>query len=44
MSWFMEPHRMVRDEDVLKVAVMPDVEGDEEPEFAEGWDYIQVKK
>ena len=30
---------MVKDEDVMKVAVLNDVEGDEE-EFEEGWDSI----
>jgi len=30
---------MVKDEDVMKVAVLNDVEGDEE-EFKEGWDSI----
>ncbi|KIM92175.1 hypothetical protein PILCRDRAFT_57149, partial [Piloderma croceum F 1598] len=32
---------MVKDEDVMKVAVLNDVEGDEE-EFKEGWDSIQT--
>jgi hypothetical protein len=32
---------MVKDEDVLKIAVMPDVEGDEEIELDEGWDSIK---
>jgi len=30
----------VKDEDVMKVAVMKDVEGDEE-EFEDGWDSIK---
>lgn len=32
----------VKDEDVFKVAVMPDVEGDEEIELEEGWDSIKI--
>jgi hypothetical protein len=32
---------MVKDEDVMKVAVLNDVEGDEE-EFEEGWDSIRT--
>jgi hypothetical protein len=32
---------MVKNEDVMKVAVLNDVEGDEE-EFKEGWDYIRT--
>ena len=32
---------MVHDEDVLKVAVMQDVE-DEEEEFEDGWDAINI--
>jgi hypothetical protein len=32
---------MVKDEDVMKVAVLNDVEGDEE-EFGEGWDSIRT--
>ena len=32
---------MVKDEDVLKVAVFPDVEGDEEMELEDGWDSIK---
>jgi hypothetical protein len=31
---------MVRDEDVMKVAVMQDEEGDEEVELEEGWDAV----
>ncbi len=31
---------MVMDEDVMKVAVMKDVEGDDE-EFKDGWDAIK---
>jgi hypothetical protein len=30
----------VRDEDVLAVTRMPDVEGDEEEELPDGWDAI----
>jgi hypothetical protein len=33
---------MVKDEDVLKVALLPDVEGDEEMELEEGWDSIKT--
>ena len=32
---------MVKDEDVSKVAVMADVEGDDELELEEGWDTIK---
>ena len=32
---------MVKDEDVLKVMVMPDVEGDEELEIDDSWDSIK---
>jgi len=31
---------MVRDEDVLKVALLQDVEGEEEVELMDGWDAI----
>jgi hypothetical protein len=33
---------MVKDEDVLKVAVMQDVEGEEEEELKDGWDAINI--
>jgi hypothetical protein len=32
----------VKDKDVLNVAVMPDVEGDEEIELEDGWDSIRI--
>jgi hypothetical protein len=32
---------LVKDEDVLKVAMMPDLEGEDEPELEEGWDSIK---
>ena len=32
---------MVKDEDVMKVAVMKDVKGDVEKEFEDGWDSIK---
>jgi hypothetical protein len=32
---------MVRGEDVLKVAVLPDVEGTKEIELEDGWDSIK---
>jgi|GraSoiStandDraft_4_1057263.scaffolds.fasta_scaffold1043919_1 hypothetical protein len=35
---------MVKDDDVLKVALMKDVEGDEEIELEEGWDSIKAYK
>jgi hypothetical protein len=31
---------MVRDEDVLKVTLLQDVEGEEEVELMDGWDAI----
>jgi hypothetical protein len=31
----------VKDEDVMKVAVMKDVKGDVEEEFEDGWDSIK---
>jgi hypothetical protein len=31
----------VKDEDVMKVAVMKDVEGDVDEEFEDGWDSIK---
>ena len=31
----------MKDEDVIKVAVMKDVEGDVEEEFEDGWDSIK---
>jgi len=31
----------VKDEDVMKVAVMKDVEGDAEEELEDGWDSIK---
>jgi len=31
----------VKDEDILKVAVMKDVEGNVEEEFEDGWDSIK---
>jgi len=31
---------MVKDKDVMKVAVMQDEEGDEEVELEEGWDAV----
>jgi len=34
---------LVKDEDVMKVAVMKDVEGDVEEEFKDGWDSIKKK-
>jgi hypothetical protein len=32
---------MVRDKDMLKVAVLPDVEGDDKIELEDGWDSIK---
>jgi hypothetical protein len=33
---------LVKDKDVLNVAVMPDVEGEEEIELGDGWDSIKI--
>jgi hypothetical protein len=33
---------LVKDKDVLNVAVMPDVEGNEEIELEKGWDSIKI--
>lgn len=33
---------LVKDKDVLNVAVMPDVEGDEKIELEKGWDLIKI--
>jgi hypothetical protein len=33
---------LVKDEDVLKVVVMGDVEGQEEEELEDGWDQIKA--
>jgi hypothetical protein len=33
---------LMKDKDVLNVAVMPDVEGDEEIELEKGWDSIKI--
>jgi hypothetical protein len=33
---------LVKDKDVLNVALMPDVEGEEEIELEDGWDSIKI--
>ena len=33
---------MVKDKDVMKIAVLDDVEGEEEEEFEDGWDSIKA--